>query len=215
MKIETLRKLAGREVIDYSFIIDALKDYATPRDKISSWLASGELIRIKKGLYVFGREIALAPYSPEVIANLIYGPSAISLRYALAYYGLIPERVSTITSITNKRNKSFTSPIGIFTYQYLSPAKYPIGIELSQVSKTEAILIASPEKALCDHIYLTDKEIIFKNDQDVEHYLIHDLRIDESALRTLHVKNCIEISVIYKDKRLERLAQFIKKWKKT
>src|SRR5205085_9208942 len=103
---------AQREEIDYQFLLSLLLEYARPREKISAWLKSGELIRVKKGLYIFGPQVAQGPYSPEVLANLIYGPSAISLNYALSFYGLIPERVTTITSITNKRNKQFSTAVG-------------------------------------------------------------------------------------------------------
>ena len=96
MKLETLRKIAGREEIDYQFLLSILKEYAHPRDKISEWLKSGDLIRVKKGLYIFGKQIAQTSYLLEVLANLIYGPSAISLSYALSFYGLIPERVPLI-----------------------------------------------------------------------------------------------------------------------
>lgn len=213
MNIETVRKLAGREEVDYQFLLSILSEYAHPRDKISVWLKSGDLIRVKKGLYIFGKHIALTPYAQEVLANLIYGPSAISLNYALSFYGLIPERVTTITSITNKRNKSFATPVGEFTYKYLSPAKYPTGIELRINSQDNHFLIASPEKALCDHIYLTDKKVILLNIDDINAYLFHDLRIDESALRTFKVNNLSQISKIYEDKRLDLLTQFIKMWK--
>ena len=114
MKIEILRKLANREEIDYLFLVSALKHYARPREKISQWLKSGDLIRVKKGLYIFAGEAKESLYSLEVLANLIYGPSAISLSYALAFYGMIPERVSTITSITPKRCKKFGTPVGLF-----------------------------------------------------------------------------------------------------
>jgi hypothetical protein len=214
MNIETIRKLAEREEIDYQFLLSALSEYARPRDKITGWLKSGDLIRVKKGLYVFGKHIALTPYSPEILANLIYGPSAISLSYALAFYGLIPERVTTITSITNKRNKSFSTPIGQFTYQYLSPAKYPVGIELSKEGN-HYFLIASPEKALCDHIHLTDKKIILKDMDSMNAYLFHDMRIDETACRSLKINHLSEICRIYTDDRLTLLLAFIKKWKKS
>ncbi len=213
MKIETVRKNAGREEIDYSFLLFALAEYSQPRDKISEWLKSGDLIRVKKGLYIFGKHIALTPYSPEVLANLIYGPSAISLNYALSYYGLIPERTTTITSITNKRNKLFSTPVGEFTYKYLNPTKYPIGIALANQAKHQHFLIASPEKALCDHIHLTDKKIMLTNLDEVNTYLFYDLRIDENALRACNVNNLMQISKAYEDKRLNLLTQFIKKWK--
>lgn len=91
MRIEQLYKILGREEVDYPSIISALCDYASPRDKITHWLRSGELIRIKKGVYVFSKDVSNAPPSIELLANLIYGPSAISLQYALSFYGLIPE----------------------------------------------------------------------------------------------------------------------------
>ncbi len=213
MRLEKVRKVAGREEIDYQFLLSMLNDYAHPRDKISEWLKSGDLIRVKKGLYVFGKQIAQTPYSLEVLANLIYGPSAISLSYALSFYGLIPERVTTITSITPKRNKKFSTPVGEFIYQYLNPQKYAVGIELAETSNTSQFLIACPEKALCDHIHLTDKSIIFSTLDDVESYLFHDLRIDESIMRQFKVSKLSNISEVYKDTRLVLLTNYIKKWK--
>jgi len=213
MKVESIRKLAGREEIDYPFLLSALANYANPRDKISAWLKSGDLIRVKKGLYVFGKEVALAPYSLEILANLIYGPSAISLSYALAFYGLIPERVTTVTSITNKRNKTFSTPIGEFTYQYLNTTKYPIEIELAHYEKQNHFLIASVEKALCDHIHLADRNVSLTTLDEIEHYLLADLRIDESALQSLRIGKLHMISQAYDDMRLVLLKNYIKKRK--
>lgn len=213
MRIEKIRKIADREEIDYQFLISLLTEYAYPRDKISEWLKSGDLIRVKKGLYVFGESIALAPYSQEVLANLIYGPSAISLSYALGFYGFIPERVTTLTSITPKRHKSFSTPVGAFTYTYLNPNKYPIGIELREYSKNHSFLIASPEKALCDHIYLTDKKIVLNTIEEMHAYLLSDLRIDENALQSLRINDLLKISKIYADHRLNLLVDFVRKWK--
>jgi hypothetical protein len=213
MKLEAVRKIAGREEIDYQFLLSVLREYTHPRDKISEWLKSGDLIRVKKGLYIFGKQIAQTPYSLEVLANLIYGPSAISLSYALSFYGLIPERVTTITSITNKRNKTFSTQVGEFTYQYLNPLKYPVEIELFESSKQNHFLIASPEKALCDHIHLTDKNIQFSTLDDVDKYLFYDLRIDESILRRFRVAQLNTIRKLYEDSRLTLLANYIKKWK--
>lgn len=214
MRIDIVRRQAGREVIDYQFLLSVLSAYARPRDKITAWLKSGELIRVKKGLYVFGKEIALTPYSHELLGNLIYGPSAISLSYALSFYGFIPERVTTITSITNKRNKKFTTPVGEFTYQYLSTKKYTVGIRLSGEPPFN-FLIASPEKALCDHIHLTDKNILMNDLDSMSDYLLHDMRLDEEALRSLKLNNLSAISQVYADTRLVLLQSFIKKWKKS
>ena len=213
MNIAQLRRLIDREEVDYQLLLSALSDYAHPRDKITSWLKSGELVRVKKGLYVFGKEAALTPYSPEILANLIYGPSAISLSYALSFYGLIPERTMTITSITNKRDKSFTTPVGDFTYRYLTPTKYAVGIELFSLNEKSHFLIASPEKALCDHIYLTDKKIKLDTTSDIEHYILDDLRIYEDALNKFRNELLSEIAVIYQDTRLIMLEKYIRRLK--
>lgn len=70
MQLSAIRKLAGREQIDYQFLLSALSSYARPRDKISQWIQSGELIRVKKGLYVFSEATALHPYPSELILTM-------------------------------------------------------------------------------------------------------------------------------------------------
>ncbi|WP_267256594.1 hypothetical protein [Coxiella endosymbiont of Ornithodoros maritimus] len=54
-----------------------------------------------------------------MLANTVYGPSAISLTYALSYYALIPERVNIVTSVVNNCIKSFSTSIVEFKYYYL------------------------------------------------------------------------------------------------
>lgn len=213
MHIEALRKLAGREEIDYQFLLSALKEYRYPRDKISEWLSAGHLIRVKKGLYVFGKNAALQPYSQEILANLIYGPSAISLAYALSFHGLIPERVSVITSVTNKRQKEFSTPVGHFRYYYLNPIKYSIGIELSLTTSNQYFLIASAEKALSDQICIIDNKLKLKTLKDMKSYLFHDLRIDEEIFSELKTDNLLQLSVSYHSQKIALLAQLLAEMK--
>lgn len=210
MEIAALRKLAGREEIDYQFLMSTLSGYARPRDKITGWLKSGELIRVKKGLYVFGPSAAVEPYSLEVLANLIYGPSAISLTYALSYHGFIPEKVTVITSITNQRNKSFSTPVGEFRYFYLNTKKYEIDVTLQNRDTAHAFFMATPEKALCDHIYLVDKKILLKKSSAISAYLFHDLRIDPELFYQLNSEQMHELAKTYRDSRLNRLCEFLK-----
>ncbi len=198
MNIHQVRKLAGREEIDYAFLMSALKNYAKPRQKISRWIKTKEIIRVKKGLYIFGPEIAQRPYSKELLANLISGPSTISLSYALSHYGLIPERVDTVTSITNNRNKQLETPIGLFTYQYLSDTRYQPGIQLVSFDNDQSYLMAIPEKALCDYIYFTTKPVKISSLQNMELFLLEDLRIDETMMAELSLAHIKEIAAIYK-----------------
>ena len=112
--------------LDYQIVIDAFKNYAYPRKALSDALVRGDLVRVKKGLYVQSGH-GIPAYSREVLANMIYGPSYISFEYALAYYGLIPERVEEISSATLGKSKAFATPAGKFSYTHVSTSYYSFG----------------------------------------------------------------------------------------
>ena len=92
-----IRKEIRQEEFDSLALGHALRGYARPRDKVSSLLASGVIVRVHKGFYVFWPEYARHPYSRELLANLMYGSSYVSLDSALATHGLISEGVDTLT----------------------------------------------------------------------------------------------------------------------
>lgn len=205
-----LRQAVLNEEIDYNQL-KSLLNYADPRSKIKRWLKEGTLIRVKKGLYVFGPRCARVPYSKETLANLIYGPSAISLEYALSFYRLIPERVDIITSITPLRDKTFATPVGYFTYRYLALAKYAVGLNRIKLDDTHYIFIATPEKALMDVLLLTRPMLMFADIIELESFLLNDLRIPEESLFKLNKKILKEIKLQYNKKSCDLLYQLILK----
>jgi len=75
MSIIEIRKRINREIFDYQTLMVALEEYAHPRDKITDLIRKNNIIRIKKGLYIFGDDYRRYPFSRELLANLIYGPS--------------------------------------------------------------------------------------------------------------------------------------------
>lgn len=204
-----LQKLSPFREIDYLLIKNALSEYAHPRAKIQQLLAKGALIRVKKGLYVIGDDYHQAPISLETLANLIYGPSAISLDFALSYYGFIPEHVHSVTSITPQRDKIFNTPVGRFFYRYLPMKKYMIGLTLLNLHDKRHVIIASPEKALLDKVYFS-KPLILQNNQDTENFLFKDLRIDPHILETLNVDLLIEIAMVYKNSAVTTVTNYLK-----
>ena len=102
----SIRKRALGNELTYAFVMDCLKGFSKPRDQLTRLIRSGALVRIKRGLYVFGDFFVRGQICKELLANLIYGPSYISLEWALGYYGLIPERVEVITSVSLKATKA-------------------------------------------------------------------------------------------------------------
>jgi len=117
---------------DYLLLTDLLKAYSYPRNKINSLLKKRIIIRVKKGLYLLSSEFG-GVVDQNMLANLIYGPSYISLDYALSFRGLIPERVDVVTSMTNKRNKSFKTPVGRFTYSYINENIFYKGVIVQDI----------------------------------------------------------------------------------
>jgi predicted transcriptional regulator of viral defense system len=122
-------------------------------------LKSGLFIKLRNGFYV------LADSNPShyLLANKLYQPSYISLEKALSHYGIIPETVYSITSVTTKPTREFKTPKGIFSYQRLKKEAF-MGYEPKKMEGM-TIFFAEPEKALADYLYFVDLKKISLNDR--------------------------------------------------
>ena len=177
-----LRHRIPQEEFDYQVLKLAIGEYASPRDRITALLRSGVIVRVKKGLYVFGDAYRRRPVCKELLANLIFGPSIVSLEYALGYHGLIPERVSTVTSVTTGRARSFDTPIGHFVYRP-TPC---LSVGFTRVEEGEtAFLIATGERALADRIR-DGRGAPIVTQRQMKAYLFDDLRIDEAGVSRMN-----------------------------
>lgn len=206
--IERILSTAAPVEFDYVWLMSQLKGYASPRDVVTRLLQQGVIVRVKKGLYVLGDGYRQRPISLELLANMIFGPSYISREYALHYYGLIPEGVNEITSMTTKRNKYFTTPVGHFSYCYLNSDKYPIGIQLIEVSNHQQALMAIPEKALADYIFARKEQIT--DSDDLKKVLLEDYRLDPTQLGELDCHIMEKIAFHYKHKTINLLPNIIR-----
>jgi predicted transcriptional regulator of viral defense system len=207
---DILRKKIETEEFDYQSLIDCLEGYSNPRAKITQLLRKGIIIRIKKGLYVFGEAYRRRPYSKELLANLIYGPSYISLEYALQYYGLIPERVEAITSVTSGRSRKYSTPAGLFTYRRISVYALSTGFDRVENKDGTAFLIATPEKALADKI-IFDRGATLSTQKKLLGYLENDLRIDMENLLSMNPDALNYFAKRYSSEKLKRVSSFIRK----
>jgi len=203
-----LRRGIGREEFDHPKLTSVLSSYDAVDQKINELIKSGTIIRVKKGLYVFGPDVRDAPICRESLANLIYGPSCISLEYALAYHGLIPERVETVTSVTPKRDKEFNTPVGRFTYRLLNISKFPHGVTQEWIDEQHPILIASPEKALCDYVLLNNVPA-FPDRKDAVDFLQNDLRIGRENWDRFDIKQMIQLNQHYKNQNIARIIEVL------
>ena len=137
--------------------------------KVSRMLAAGELISLRRGLYLRDRTV-----NPLALAPAIYGPSYVSFESALAWHGLIPERVEEVVCATLKRPMEFETPVGRYRYRRVPVRVFSIGIERVE-DPLLPWLLASPTKALCDSVA---QDASIRSQKDVRAWL-EAIRIEE------------------------------------
>lgn len=165
-------------------MLELLRDYKRPNDKISELLKNKSLLAIKRGLYIVGSKMDLTEPEPFLIANHLRGPSYVSLESAMSYWNMIPERAYEISSVTTQTTRRYNTAVGRFSYQHLRTPYYSFGLKNINHSPKQNMLIASPEKALCDKIVLTTK-IDLRSRTQTRDFLMEDLRIEEEMLHSL------------------------------
>lgn len=165
--------------------MDLLGGYKRPFDKISELTRQKMLVAVKRGVFIPGSELKITGPDPFLLANVIYGPSYISLESALSHWGMIPEKVVATVSATIKPARKYKTPAGTFEYIRMPLPYYAFGLQHVALTPKQHILIASPEKALCDKIIATSGIFLRSKKQTIE-FLLEDLRINEPALRELN-----------------------------
>lgn len=187
-------KALGNVPISMGVLQDLYGDYQSPNMRISLLEKKGILIRLKRGLYVVAPEISGKELSPGLIANHLYGPSYVSLHWALRWYGLIPEQVYTVTSVTTRHTREFNNSLGRFTYRGASKDYFPIGIKI-QAEAGINYLMATPEKALCDML-MSEKHVPDQSVSSLGVFFEEDMRIDVDDIRQMNreiIRQCLEV----------------------
>ncbi len=182
---EAIRDYA-EQPITKQILLNLLKDYKRPYDKINELVKQGVLIVVKRGIYITGLSQNMAKPEPFLLANHLLGPSYVSLETALSHWGLIPERVYEISSMTTQNSKIYKTPVGTFSYTHTPLPYYSFGILQLELTKRQIVLVASPEKALCDKI-ITTSGLLLRSVKQVKNYLLEDLRMEEQTLRHLNI----------------------------
>ena len=154
--------------------------------QLSLWNKEGIIVRLKRGFYAFrDRQNSL---TANDISFLMYEPSYISLETALSVYGFIPDIPHSITAITSKTTRSFTCSFGHFIYRSVKPSLFFGYTPKSTVAGK--YLIAEPEKALLDFLYLNMKSI--SSMETLESYRFN-YELIESTINKEKMKNYLKV----------------------
>ncbi len=145
---------------------------------LKNWLRKGHLIMFRRGLY------ATSELSNKVevmaFATKIYAPSYVSMEMALNYYGIIPEAVFTVTSVSTRKTKLFSTPMGNFSYQKIKKEAFG-GFE-TRKQEGVSFNLALPEKALIDFFYLNRNLLNGDKKQFQGYRLNEDFKFDAKKM---------------------------------
>jgi predicted transcriptional regulator of viral defense system len=205
MKWNDLLEIVGQAPVFHSSILMA--GAVNPADlgrQLSRWVRSGNLVQIRRGLYLLSERYQRTPPHPFLIANRIKHASYVSLQSALEYHGLIPEYVPSITSVTTGRPEILNTTVGSFIFKHIKKALF-LGYETIDLGGGKPAFVARPEKALLDLLYLAPRsdsldylrEIRLQNTETLDAVFLAELA-EKSGSRKLR-RAARRISLILKE----------------
>jgi hypothetical protein len=168
------------------------------RRQLSRWVAAGRLYQLRRGLYALAPPYRRMKPHPFLVANRIDGGSYVSYQAALAHYGLIPEYVPVVTSVTSGRPAAWDTPLGHYEFRHIAP-RLLCGYVLLPVAHQQEAFVATPEKALLDLIYL-------QPGADSPHYL-DELRLQ--GLDRLNPEHLLQQADEFGTPKLQRAALYV------
>ena len=172
------------------------------RNNLTRWCQKGLLEKLRNQFYAFP-EYRQEPDFSRYVANRIYAPSYISLHSALSFYGMIPEEVVQITSVTTLKPTKFENAFGTFHYQRVKRSLF-FGYEIKTMHNGRGLMFATPEKAILDLLYLNP---YYKTERDME-----ELRLDEDFMQNeLNKERMMEYLSMMSSKAMEQKVQLLLK----
>ena len=170
------------------------------KNNMSRWSKKGLLIKLRNGFYTFPEYKTKSGFT-LYIANRIYRPSYVSLQTALAFYGIIPESVIQVTSVTSLKTAAFTNIFGEYSYKSVRH-DLMFGYDVKPMAEGHSWFLAKPEKALIDFLYLYP---FYNTATEIE-----ELRLDKDFIHNnLNIKLLSESSQRYNCKALEKRLKLI------
>ena len=148
-------------------------DPSFQRSNISRWIKKDYIKKLRKEWYIFTDCLSI-PGIQYLIANKIYAPSYVSLQSALCFYGIIPESVVEVTSVSARDTKLFEGPLGVCSYSKIKQELF-FGYRLMEFDRIGTIKFATPEKAILDFLYLNT---FYNTEKDML-----ELRFDETFMQ--------------------------------
>jgi predicted transcriptional regulator of viral defense system len=154
MEFEHLLELVGDDpVFETSLLLAGKVNPDVVRMQLARWMNSGRVYQLRRGLYMIAPPYQKVKPHPFLAANRLQRASYVSGQSALAFFGLIPEVVPVTLSVTAGRPERLDTPLGVFEFRHVKPGLLR-GYRMTDLGLRQQALVATPEKALLDLVYL-------------------------------------------------------------
>ncbi|AGX86644.1 type IV toxin-antitoxin system AbiEi family antitoxin domain-containing protein [Candidatus Symbiobacter mobilis] len=171
-------------------------------------LQHGELLQLRRGLYLLAPHLQSQPPHPFVLAQALQPGSYISFETALRFHGWIPEAVPVTLSVVPGRRRLEVNlrSLGLFRF-------YPLALQaghlLAAVDRHtftgQTALVAQPLRALLDMVCLRKLE-----DTDLP-MLTQSMRIDAELLQQTPASAWQALQQVYAHKRMNTITTSLQK----
>jgi hypothetical protein len=196
MKLKDFKKIMKKNIFktEEAHVIAFKNNPKLINLELHQWYKQGELIKLKRGLYMF----ADSKVNIAEIADSLYSPCYFSLEYILSFSSIIPEAVFNYTLVTIKATRTFKTPFGVFLYRKIKKKAFT-GFD-------EKTLFAMDEKALVDYFYLNASNIEGTNK------FFEDARLN---VENLNFNKIFKFAFLYKCKKLNFLLNKLQNYAKS
>ena len=154
MEFERLLDLVGDDpVFETALLLAGKVNPELVCQQLARWVNSGRVYQLRRGLYMIAPPYQKVKPHPFLVANHMQRASYVSGQTALAFYGLIPEVVPVTLSVTAGRPERLDTLLGVFEFRHVKPDLLR-GYRMTDFGLGQQALVATPEKALIDLVYL-------------------------------------------------------------
>ncbi len=167
---------------------------------VNKILSRGEIIRVRRGIYVLAEQYRTVNLNPFFLASRTVSGSYVSFESALEYHGWITKKEPTVvvtSVIYHGRTRNFNTHLGEFKYVFLpvNELEFLSGVNRKMVNG-QPYLMAKPLRALADYVY--NRKIKWTGID----FLLEKLHLEEGNLKALTVEDFQEVLPVFRSKRV-------------
>jgi len=172
---------------------------------VNKILSRGEIVRVRRGIYVLAEQYRTVNLNPFFLANRTVSGSYVSFESALEYHGWITKKEPTVvvtSVIYSGRTRDFHTHLGEFKYVFLpvNDLEFLSGVS-RQTVEGQPYMIAKPLRALADYVY--NRKIKWTGID----FLLQKLHLEEGELLALTQEDFQEVLPIFRSKRVLSFLQ--------